>query len=63
MSPPSWMAYAIIGGVILVALFVPLIIGAEGWVVPVAVIPFAIIYALFDRRMRKRAESGANDAD
>ena len=52
------MAYAIIGGVIVVALFVPLIIGAEGWVVPVAVIPFAIIYALLDRRMRKRDADG-----
>jgi hypothetical protein len=48
------MAYAIVGGVVLVSLVVPLIIGGDGWFVPLVVLPFAAIYLLFDQRMRKR---------
>jgi len=58
MNPPSYMAYVIIGGVVLVALLAPLFVGAEGWVVPVAVLPFALVYALYDRRLARREEAG-----
>ena len=50
------MAYAIIGGVLLASLIVPLIIGPDGWIVPLVVIPFGLIYALVDRRLRQRQE-------
>jgi hypothetical protein len=54
MSPPSWMAYAIVGGVLIVSLIVPLIVGADGWVVPIIVLPFGIAYLVFDRRLKER---------
>lgn len=54
MTPPSALAYWIIGGVLLAALIAPLIIGKDGWIVPLVVLPFALIYAVVDRRMRDR---------
>ena len=58
MTPPSYMAYVIIGGVVLISLLAPLFVGADGWVVPIAVIPFALVYAAYDRTLRSREESG-----
>lgn len=58
MSPPNWMAYAIIGGVVLASFIAPLIVGTDGLVVPLAVLPFAAIYLVFDRRMRRREQQG-----
>ena len=58
MTAPSYMAYVIIGGVVLISLLAPLFVGAEGWVVPLAVLPFAIFYALYDRTLRAREERG-----
>jgi len=58
MTAPSYMAYVIIAGVVLIALLAPLFVGAEGWVVPLAVLPFALFYALFDRTLRQREERG-----
>jgi hypothetical protein len=52
------MAYVIIGGVVLISLLAPLFVGSEGWVVPLAVVPFAIFYALYDRTLRAREERG-----
>jgi hypothetical protein len=57
MTAPSALAYWIIGGVLLASLIAPLIIGKDGWIVPLVVLPFALIYAVLDRRMRSR-ESG-----
>ncbi|CAA9486732.1 MAG: hypothetical protein AVDCRST_MAG85-989 [uncultured Solirubrobacteraceae bacterium] len=54
MTPPTALAYWIIGGVFLASLIAPLIIGKDGWIVPLVVLPFAVIYAVFDRRMRSR---------
>ena len=52
MTPPSYMAYLIIGGVVLVSFLAPLIIGFDdGWFVPLAVLPFALLYAALDRKM------------
>ena len=52
---PSYMAYMIIGGVVLVSLLAPLIIGwDDGWFVPLAILPFAAIYAAFDRKLVQR---------
>ena len=61
MTPPSYMAYVIIGGVVLVSFLAPLIIGFDdGWFVPLAVLPFAILYALFDNKLRKDEENHPN---
>jgi hypothetical protein len=57
MTPPSYMAYAIIGGVVLVSFLAPLIVGWDAWFVPVAVLPFAILYALFDAKLRRDEEN------
>ena len=54
MTAPSALAYWIIGGVLLASLVAPLIIGRDGWIVPLVVLPFALIYAVVDRRMRSR---------
>ena len=62
MTPPSYMAYVIIGGVVLMSLLAPLFVGAEAWVTPIAVIPFAIFYALYDRTLRQREENGEQGA-
>lgn len=56
MTAPSYMAYTIIGGVLLASLLAPLIIGADGWIVPLVVLPFCVVYALVDRRLRRRQE-------
>jgi hypothetical protein len=48
------MAYSIIGGVMLASLLAPLIIGADGWIVPLVVLPFCLVYAVIDRRLRRR---------
>jgi len=53
------LPWGIVGGVLLVALLAPLIIGAEGWLVPLVVLPFAIAYLLFDRRTKHREEGGS----
>jgi hypothetical protein len=58
MTPPSYMAYAIVGGVVLVSLLAPLIIGFDdAWFVPLFVLPFGALYAAYDRRLRD-AEDG-----
>jgi hypothetical protein len=62
MTAPTALAYWIIGGVLAVSLLAPLIIGRDGWLVPVVVIPFAIVYALIDKRLRDREASGEASA-
>ncbi len=61
MTPPSYMAYVIIGGVVLLSLLAPLFVGADAIVVPFAVLPFAAIYALYDRQLAKREAAGELD--
>jgi hypothetical protein len=57
MTAPSYMAYAIIAGVVLVSLLAPLIIGFDdAWFVPLFILPFGALYAAFDRRMQKAEE-------
>ena len=58
MTAPTALAYWIIGGVLAASFIAPLIIGAEGWVVPVVVLPFALVYALVDKRLRDKEASG-----
>ena len=49
----SYMPYAIIAGVVLVALLAGFFIGwDDAWFVPLVVLPFVVMYALFDRRKR-----------
>ena len=59
---PSYMAYAIIGGVVLVSLLAPLIIGwDDGWFVPLAILPFAAIYAAFDRKLVQQEKANPSN--
>ena len=58
MTAPSYMAYVIIGGVVLMSLLAPLFVGWDAWFVPLAVLPFAVLYALYDRELRQREERG-----
>ena len=52
------MAYVIIGGVVLMSFLAPLFVGWDAWFVPLAVLPFAAVYAAFDRQLRLREERG-----
>ena len=55
MTPPSWMAYSIIGGALFVALAVPVMIGfADAWFVPLVIAALLAPYAVYDRRLRRR---------
>ena len=58
MNPPNYMAYVIIGGVVLMAFLAPLFVGWDAWFVPLAVLPFAALYALYDRELARREERG-----
>ena len=58
MTAPTALAYWIIGGVLLASLLAPLIIGVEGWAVPLIVLPFCLVYAAIDRRLRDKEASG-----
>ncbi len=62
MSAPSYMAYVIVGGVVLLSLLAPLFVGPEAWVTPIAVIPFALFYLAYDRMLRQREERGEQGA-
>jgi hypothetical protein len=33
-------------------------VGGDAWVTPIAVIPFAIVYALYDRTLARKEEAG-----
>jgi hypothetical protein len=53
MTPPSYMAYVIIGGVVLCSFLAWPIVGFDdAWFVPLTVLPFALLYAAFDRKLR-----------
>ncbi len=58
MTAPTALAYWIIGGVLAASLLAPLIIGSDGWAVPVIVLPFCLVYAAIDRRLRAQEASG-----
>ena len=59
MSSIDFMPYWIVGSVILVSLLCPLFLGAQGLLATAGVLPFAIVYLLVDRRLRRReAEQG-----
>ena len=62
MTAPTALAYWIIGGVLAASLLAPLIIGKDGWIVPLAVIPFGLIYAAIDKKLRDREASGEASA-
>ena len=55
------MAYVIIGGVVAISLLAPLFAGGDAWIVPVAVLPFALLYALYDRELLRRERAGELD--
>jgi hypothetical protein len=54
MTAPSALAYWIIGGVLAASLLAPLVIGSDGWIVPLVVLPLCLVYAVADRQMRRR---------
>ncbi len=57
MTAPTALAYWIVGGVLAASLLAPLIIGADGWAVPLVVLPFCLVYAAADRRLRAKEAS------
>jgi uncharacterized membrane protein YoaK (UPF0700 family) len=60
MSGIDFMPYSLVGGVILASLLAPAFLGADGWIAPLAVLPFAIVYLLIDRRLKQREREGAS---
>jgi hypothetical protein len=62
MTAPTALAYWIIGGVLAASFLAPLIIGSDGWVVPVAVLPFCLVYAAIDKKLRDKEASGEASA-
>ena len=61
MSALDLIPYSLVGGVILASLLAPAFLGTDGWIAPLAVLPFAIVYLLIDRRLRlKEREGGAS---
>ena len=58
MTAPSYIAYVIIGGVVLLSFLAPLFVGWDAWFVPLAVLPFALLYGLYDRDLAKREHRG-----
>jgi hypothetical protein len=62
MTAPSYMAYALIGGVILVSLLCPFIIGwNDAWFVPLTILPFAALYAAYDAKLRRDEEAAPDN--
>lgn len=62
MKAIDFMPYTVVLGVMLVALASPLFIGSDGWIVPIVVLPFALVYLGFDFvRRRRRGGTGASD--
>ena len=62
MTAPSYMAYALIGGVVLVSFLAPLIVGfSDAWFVPLAILPFALVYAAFDAKLRRDEEQAPDN--
>ncbi len=53
------MPYSLVAGVILASLLAPVFLGADGWIAPLAVLPFAIVYLVIDRRLKRREASGS----
>ncbi len=62
MKAIDFMPYTVVLGVMLVALASPLFIGGDGWIVPIVVLPFALVYLAFDFA-RKRRSSGTDAKD
>ena len=62
MTAPTALAYWIIGGVLLASLLAPAIFGADGWLVPLVVLPFGLAYAALDKKLRDREASGEASA-
>ena len=58
MSVPSYTAYLIIAGVVLMSFLAPVFVGWDAWFVPLTILPFAAVYAAFDRKLRLREERG-----
>jgi hypothetical protein len=59
MTAPSAIAYYIVGGVLLVSLLAPAMLGwSEAWFVPLAILPLGAAYAVLDRRLRAKEASG-----
>ncbi len=58
MSAIDFMPYWIVAAAIAASLLCPLFIGAQGFIVTAAVLPFAIAYLLFDRALKRREAEG-----
>jgi hypothetical protein len=55
MSPPSYMVYTLMGGVAVVCLIAGFIVGwNDAWPAAAVVLPILALYAVWDRRARRR---------
>ena len=60
MTAPTALAYWIIGGDLLTSLLAPLILGSDGWLVPLATLPFCVLYAGIDKWLRDKEPEASN---
>jgi hypothetical protein len=56
MRNPSPLVYWMLIGLAVIALAAPIVVGADGWLVPLIVFPILIAYAVFDRRLKARED-------
>ena len=63
MSPPSYMVYVVLAGVVVVSFLAMAVVGLEAWVVPVIVVPIVVVYGLYDRRLRRVEARNASPSE
>jgi hypothetical protein len=57
----NYMPYVVIGGVLLVSVLAGFAIGwDDAWFVPLAVIPFGLLYLAWDRKKARQQDSGGS---
>ena len=55
MNPLNYMAYMIVGGVVLVSFLAPVFIGfGDAWFVPLVMLAVGSLYLAYDFRLRKQ---------
>lgn len=52
------LIYGFLGGAVVVALVVAIILGGWFWLMPGVIVPIVAVYAVFDRRLKRRQGRG-----
>jgi len=58
VSGIDFMPYALIAGVVVASIVAVALLGVQAWVAPAFTLPLALLYLVFDRRMKRREEAG-----